>query len=201
MRSMLCALALSILVFFVGCTIHSLAPGYTLIAEKESIVIGGLKLPQDVIPYVSGPMYGAEGAMRINTIIGRNYREYKVAPVLDGNVWRFVIALPQGRYRITDIYWGELEGSINGIFNVYENGKVYYIGLLDVKRSSRRMIKFFAFSDYPNFPLEYKILDDFADALRYYKQAYPGLPHDVEKSMVYYKKDWDRSYNQFTPAR
>jgi hypothetical protein len=35
----------------------------------------------------------------------------------------------------------------------------------------------------------------------YYAKTYPGLPQNVEKSMMVFKNEWDKSYNQYRPLK
>jgi hypothetical protein len=207
MKYMLCAAALTVVVILAGCTIYSISPNYTMKSQEESIVIGSLTLPEGGIPLINKPLQGTYSSIKINTIIAKDYREYKVNPELVGNTWRFAITLPQGKYRVTYIYWGELETSINAIFTVYDTGKTYYIGSLKVKRYPENLNRY---SDYmiSSFLIGYRILyvtcfivDEFTEVMSYYKQTYPNLPQNVEKSMMVFKKDWDKSYNQFTPVK
>jgi len=204
MRSMLCTLALLAIVTFTGCTLHSIPSNYEMKSQAESIVIGGLRFPEGGVPFFTKPVFGTDGYITINTIIAKNYREYRIGPTQEGGTYRFTVALPQGRYRVSELHWGDHVGSINGIFTVFENGKVYYIGTLEVDQvletPGQIAANFFMFGR-GTIPLKCRIIDDYQRAMDYYAKTYPDLPGNAEKSIIYFKKDWDRSYNQFTPAR
>jgi hypothetical protein len=204
MRIGLWAVLLSVVFISTGCTLHSIASDYKMKSQDESIVIGSLKFPEGGVPFFTRPIYGTDGYIVINTIIAKDFRQYRIGPTIDGSTYRFTVALPQGRYRITEIRWGELIGEINGIFTIYENGKIYYIGSMEIDQvlesPGQIAANFFMFGR-GSVPLKYRIVDDYKRALEYYAKAYPHLPRDAEKSMIVFKNDWDKSYNQFRPLK
>ncbi|OHD65231.1 MAG: hypothetical protein A2176_06460 [Spirochaetes bacterium RBG_13_51_14] len=127
MSKFLTVMFLSIAMFLAGCTIHSIPTNYPFQKEKESIVIGSLSFPDSGIPLISKPIGKVNGSFSIHTVIAKNQRMYGVVPDLIDNAYYFYIPLPQGRYCLSEITWGEFRGVVDAIFNVYENGKIYYM--------------------------------------------------------------------------
>ncbi|MBN2080181.1 MAG: hypothetical protein JW838_14525 [Spirochaetes bacterium] len=178
-----------------GCSLHSIPANYALQPGKESIVIGALRFPDSGIPFLQKPIHGTYGTIRINTIIAKQYREYTVKPELVDATYRFAVALPQGRYRITEINWGELSGGIDGIFTIYETGKVYYIGSIEMEQRlvtpGQIAANYFlgALSRSRSFPLKLKIVDEYTNAMNHFTARYPNLPREAEKSLVQFKDE------------
>lgn len=176
-----------------GCALHSIPDNYVLQKDGESIVIGQLILPTTGLTYLERPYRGSDGSFSFSTILGRDSRVYSVAPDQHGVVCEFFIAVPQGRYRIDRISWGEFNSDVNGIFTVYEPGKVYYIGSIKMTVPQRDPGQIAAnivmdiFANRRSVPVNYTVLDDLKQVSATFRKKYQHLPQTIEKSLVIFR--------------
>ncbi len=195
MRQRAVLIAAAAVFFLSGCITRSIAPDYELKKGKESIVIGTIYYPETGIPHITKPMMGEGGTIEISTIIGNDKRVYSVHPEKSVNGWTFYITMPQGRFRVNTITWGEYKGDVNGIFTVYETGKIYYIGdirLTRVERSVGRIVAeslIFGMGRY--IPMTCALADGYRQSTAEFFKRYPGMPRNVEKSLIRFK-DFDK---------
>ncbi len=185
--------AIILLLLFTGCSLHSIPDNYVLQKGGESIVIGQLILPTTGMPYLERPYRGSDGSFSFSTILGRDSRVYSVVPDQHGVVCAFYIAVPQGRYSIDRISWGEFKSDVNGIFTVYEPGKVYYIGSIKMTVPERDPGQIAAhivmdiFANRRSVPVNYTVIDDLKQVSAAFRKKYPHLPQTIEKSLVVFR--------------
>jgi hypothetical protein len=179
--------------FCTGCSLHSIPEQYVIQKEGDSIVIGQLILPTTGVPYLERPSRGTGGSFSFSTIMGRSSRVYFVVPDQNGVVCPFYIAVPQGRYSIDRISWGEFTSDVKGIFTVYEPGKVYYIGSIQMTVPVRDPGQIAAgivmdiFANRRSVPVNYRVIDDLTQVTAEFHRKYPHLPLAIEKSLVVFK--------------
>ena len=197
MRNTAAAIILILGLSCTACT-HSIKSDYILKKDEESIVIGQIILPAAGRAYVDRPLYGNDASFSFTTIMGRDSRIYNVAPDQSGPVCTFYIAVPQGRYRIDSIKWGELSADVKGIFTIFETGKVYYIGTIKMMVPERdpglmaAQIVMDIFSHRRSVPVVYNVVDDFNQVTAEFKKKFPNMPGTIEKSLIKFKDPYQR---------
>jgi hypothetical protein len=179
------------LFFIVSCatTLTSIPNDYTIKQNVESIIIGQMLFPESETILVGSTFTHVDaGDISVKNI--KTGIEYTISPTENNKKYYFFVTLPQGDYTITEISWGDVKGHPRGSFSVNENNKTIYIGTIEITKIEQSTGQKVAswllgnMSGARSVPMKYSIADKYDEVTAYFKEKYPNIKGEIEKSLL-----------------